>query len=527
MSRTTRLPDLITLHDDLLFVRAFPTSAAMQRGAATALADVAERIRVIAAAERATADDTGLVHSTSRHTYAVQIAEWLAKTFPSDVSISWELVEDTNAIDALLRPSLSRAEEDAFDSGEVSTREWIDASRGARTDLAYLLAQAPSGTARALWLDTWDRAQIPIAWQLNDGCGSTAMLALEAPTQGRGPMRRPDATRILTDIASPLPSIRRQAPADARVLIDTARAALASRCREVYAITHANEDDVWEADLGEGVVLVIIGTRPSARLCLESTYGYLLLSHGVPIGYGGVTPLGHQANTGINIFEPFRGSEAAYLWTAMLRAFATLFRVRRFVVNGYQIGAGNPEALESGAFWFYYRLGFRPASDAATEVAAREAARMHDDRAYRPPLRVMKELVQHDVHLTLDGFPTDAFLDEHLLVEVGTSVVDRLRAARVGSHRAAAEQLVADVAATLGAKFSGWRADERAAFATLAPVMALIPDLAEWTDREQRALVALMRQKGGHSEVQFVHAVQQHPRLIPALVALHQRSVHA
>jgi hypothetical protein len=521
MTRPARLPALLALHDDLLFVRAFPTSFAMQRGAAEALVDVAARIRALPASERAAADDTGLAHTTSRHTYAVQIAEWLARTFPHDTCIAWELVEDTSGIDALLRPSLSRAEEDAFDSGEVSTREWIDASRGEQSDLAYLLAQAPSGTARALWLDTWDRATIPIAWQLHDGCGSSTMLALESPTAGRGPLRRPDAAHTLADIANPLPSIRRQAPADARVLIDTARAALAARCREVFAITHANDDDVWEAELGEGVTLAIIGTRPSMRLCLESTYGYLLLSHGVPIGYGGVTPLGHQANTGINIFEPFRGSEAAYLWTAMLRAFATLFRVRRFVVNGYQIGDGNPEALQSGAFWFYYRLGFRPASRAAAALAAREAAQMADDRTYRPPLRVLKELVRHDLHLTLDGFPAELFLDEHVLVEVGTAVVDRLRAARAGSHRAAATQVVADVAAMLGARIDGWRADERAAFAMLAPVIALLPDVAEWSAAEHRALVALMRAKGGHSEVQFVHAVQQHPRLVPALAALH------
>lgn len=524
MTRAPRLPDLIALHDDLLFVRAFPTTAAQQRGAAEALADVAARIRALPASERATADDTGLAHTTSRHTYAVQIAEWLSKTFPHDTAIVWELVDDTAAIDALLRPTLSRAEEDAFDSGEVSTREWIDAARGEQSDLAYLLAQAPIGTARTLWLDNWDRAQIPIAWQLHDGCGSTTMLALESPAVGRGPMRRPDAAHTLADIASPLPSVRRQSPADARVLIDTARAALAARCREVFAITHANEDDVWEADLGEGVTLAIIGTRPAMRLCLESTYGYLLLSHGVPIGYGGVTPLGHQANTGINIFEPYRGSEAAYLWTAMLRAFATLFRVRRFVVNGYQIGDGNPEALQSGAFWFYYRLGFRPASRSAAAIAAREAARMADDRAYRPPLRVMKELVQHDLHLTLEDFPAARFLDEHVLVEVGTAVAERLRASRVGSHRAAASQLVADVAAMLGAKISSWRADERAAFAMLAPVIALLPDVPAWSAAEHRALVALMRAKGGHSEVPFVQLMQQHPRLIPALVALHRRA---
>ncbi|MFO1316643.1 MAG: hypothetical protein U1F58_13655 [Burkholderiales bacterium] len=45
----------------------------------------------------------------------------------------------------------------------------------------------------------------------------------------------------------------------------------------------------------------------------------------------------------------------------ILRAFHTLYGSGRFVVNPYQFGAGNAEAIASGAFWFYYRLGFRPA----------------------------------------------------------------------------------------------------------------------------------------------------------------------
>ena len=116
------------------------------------------------------------------------------------------------------------------------------------------------------------------------------------------------------------------------------------------------------------VILALIGVLPAQRLLLEANYGYVLLSNGVPIGYGGVSPLFRQANTGINVFDPFRGSEATYLWAQTLRAFRSLFGVRRFIINGYQFGAGNAEAIASGAYWFYYRLGFRPTSAANQPV---------------------------------------------------------------------------------------------------------------------------------------------------------------
>lgn len=124
-------------------------------------------------------------------------------------------------------------------------------------------------------------------------------------------------------------------------------------CREVYPISHANPREVYWCDLGEGVALAVIGALPGRRLCLEANYGCPLVSNGVPIGDGGVTALHRQANTGINIFEPFRGAEAGFLWVEMRRVFATLFDARGFIVNGYQIGEANPEAIASGAFWFY------------------------------------------------------------------------------------------------------------------------------------------------------------------------------
>ena len=44
----------------------------------------------------------------------------------------------------------------------------------------------------------------------------------------------------------------------------------------------------------------------------------------------------------------------------------SLFGADAFMIPPYQLGAGNDEALKSGAWWFYQKMGFRPRARAAT-----------------------------------------------------------------------------------------------------------------------------------------------------------------
>ncbi|MCK7501784.1 MAG: hypothetical protein MZW92_76130, partial [Comamonadaceae bacterium] len=127
----------------------------------------------------------------------------------------------------------------------------------------------------------------------------------------------------------------------------------------MFQIEQPNLDECWQADFGGGLQMAAIGVRPGLRATLEVTYGYLLLANGMPIGYGGFTTLFAQVNTGINVFPEYRGGEAAFAFEQALRAMHTLTGCAHVIVNPYQFGAGNDEALASGAYWFYYRLGFR------------------------------------------------------------------------------------------------------------------------------------------------------------------------
>ncbi|HUX32503.1 MAG TPA: hypothetical protein VMV51_01420 [Gemmatimonadaceae bacterium] len=514
----TRRAAVVRLHDDLLFLRAFPDSPAVLRAAARALAGFDRVVRALGAARHA-ADDSGMTGTVSHDAYAFATVEWLDASFPGEVDIDWAQVDDESAIDGLLRPALQRAEEDAFDSGELTTHDWLVLRKGGRreTDLARLLRLAPRrGAARDVFRLMYDAADVPLRWRLAGSRGAATHAVLPTPRPVfRQAMRRPPAAAA-RHIATPTRVIERLSPARARAVIHLARAALASRGREVFAVYAANPAEVYLADLGEGASIAVIGVLPEHRMSLEANYGYLMLSNGVPVGYGGVTPLYRQANTGLNIFPSFRGGEAAYLWVAALRAFRSLFRVTRFVVNAKQVGEGNREAIASGAFWFYYKLGFRPADAATGALAAREFRRL-GRRGPRTAPATLRALAHGDLHLDLGRVPPSDFFDERWLVDVSRGATVQL--AGTGA-RALADRL----GQLLGCPARGrWPADERAAFARLAPVCLQLPGLARWSDARRRAMVALLRAKGRPQERDFVLAARRDPNFYPALIRLASR----
>ena len=77
--------------------------------------------------------------------------------------------------------------------------------------------------------------------------------------------------------------------------------------------------------------------------------------------------------------------------------------MKKFIVEPYQIGKNNTEGLRSGAYWFYYRLGFRSVKKELRELAAKEFQQMASEKKYRSSLSVMKQLAASNLELNLAG----------------------------------------------------------------------------------------------------------------------------
>jgi hypothetical protein len=94
---------------------------------------------------------------------------------------------------------------------------------------------------------------------------------------------------------------------------------------------------------------------------------------------------------GFNVYYTFREGESAWLYTRLMRLMRQLTGVTCFSVDPYQIGRHNEEAIASGAFWFYRKLGFRPVGERAARLLAVEERRIAADHAYRTPAATLRK----------------------------------------------------------------------------------------------------------------------------------------
>jgi hypothetical protein len=239
----------------------------------------------------------------------------------------------------------------------------------------------------------------------------------------------------------------------------------------------------------------------------------------VPVGYGGGWQLFGTLEVGVNVFESFRRGESAFIVSQVFRAYHQAVGMRAVFVDPYQLGHDNPEAIRSGAFYFYHHLGFRPQHPGVRALADTEEAKIARDPSYRTSLPTLRRLARSAACLSLSGDVGEG--ESRVSARALASLVtDHIARRFHGDRPAAARAGVAAVTAALGVSSARWPRDERIAFERLALLVALIPDLARWPEADQRRLIHVMRAKGGSSEARYVRLLDGHRRLRQSLAAL-------
>lgn len=498
--------DLDRLHAALCFVRAFPDSREHYRCAETQLTTFQERVAALPAAARDQLWDTGIAGTQIHYRFSYEVAIWLADHAPGSVSIDWQEIDDLSRLEELLELLMQACEVDHFHSGAVSSGEWLGQMTAgtARTDFDWLLGQLRDGRLYPIWAQMYNAIDLPLTWRLSGAGNSTTCNNLPVHrVSPRADGMRKAGRDTKSEIMRPLESMKKLSRRAGAAMIDVAMASLALRHRETFHFSYANPAEVYSADVGEGVSIVVFGMRHEHRYPLECTMGYLILSNGVPIGYGGASALFRQINTGVNIFDEYRGSEAAFLWVQVMRVYHHLTGCNRFIANPYQFGGDNPEALKSGAFWFYYKIGYRPVEPAVRELAQRECHRRRRYGAGRSDLPTLKRLASCDMHLTLPGARAGELFEEDW-IETSSMLATAVLAAVDGeTSDAAAAKVGSSVARDVGLRgTSRWSAARQHAYRQLAPIVAATKP-ADWPDAARDSLRSLLRAKGGPYEADY------------------------
>ena len=526
---------LIQLHEILCFLRAYPDDPEILALTEDALAKFALRVDLVQAnsssAERKKLRDSGIVHTTVYYPYPYEMARWLVEHFPQDVELDWEDESGLDKVRAILPFVVTYLENDALDDERVSLWEWMKAAKGSSqvSDLQWLLnalnrSTLPPEVVRHLYND----AELLLGWKLREATASRTLAKFppERIIYQKSPLLRAEADFWRT-VQEPLPVLTPLAQETGETLIHLFRCALSVRHREFHPLLHANPQDVWMTSTQRGLRIVLVGVLPEFRLPLEGYYSFLVLKNGIPVGYGGGAPLLDRLEFAGNIFETFRQGESIFVFSQVFRAFYQLCGSRSFLVPRYQVGHENAEALSSGAFWFYYKLGFRPEQPDILRLSEQERSRVTADPSYRSSSKMLARLAQSDLafHLTSKGNqdchalrPADlALLVTKYIQERGGG--DRATAVRAATKRVARSLGIADR--------RRWPAPEQRALERLSPLLVLMPDLARWSPSEKRALIQIVKAKGGPRESEYVRLVRHHARLTRALVDLARSSPSA
>lgn len=515
---------LLRLHEALCFLQAYPDDARVLALVDGALADFAARVERLGGAARSRLYDSGIVGTSLDYPFGLPMTRWLVTRFPRDADVAWEKYEGADQLDEALSLLITPVEEDAFSYGGLGWREWLRVAKAGRrmTDLRLLLdllerANLPEETRG--WV--FERLELPIRVQLRQtGVSRTlAKLPWERPFYHRAGLRR--TPMDLTRGAGASLSVRHKVPRPlAESLIEAARAAMATRFRELHPFSYANPEDVLVVDAGRGVRIALIGILPRFRFPLEGYYAFFALKNGVPVGYGGGCELFGNLDLATNIFPSFRQGESAYVFGQVFRAFRRVLGMRTVVVDPYQIGHKNPEALRTGAFYFYSRLGFRPRDPAVLALLGEELEKIARDRSYRSPIAVLRRLARAELYLGLPGGNPEP--EKRLTASQVAALVSRRIAQEFGGDRdRAVRRSAARAGRALGVRgWRGWAEDERRAFEHLSVVAGLIPDLPRWPVADRRALVAVFRAKGGRRELPYIRLLNRHRLFRQRLEAL-------
>jgi hypothetical protein len=509
------------LHDLLCYWRAFPDD----RRILTAVERMLEGFerRPDLRRHREELEDSGIAGTALHFPFFWPMAVRIADRWPDRITVDWAGFEKAGELEKALHLLVPYAETVGLDSLRLSPKRWIELLKGpAETDAAFLIRRfsaLPAGTAVKERL--YEALDVPIRLapgpdtptRTREKWDSSPVIFLRRP-----PSRSRPSLRSVTRSAEF--RVRSLPPREAALMIDLANAAMVPRHRDLLVFLNGDERDVRLADFGDGLQFAMIGAKPDHRLVLEAVYGFLTLRNGVPIGYVLNSALFGSCELAYNVFETFRGAETARNYARFVAVVSRLFRADSFTIDTYQLGLRNPEGLKSGAWWFYYKLGFRPRSPEIRELVREELAWIRKDPGHRSSQAVLRRLAADSLFWSLGRSRPDV-LGRVALGNVGARI-SRYLAERFGGERERGIRTCSEEAAhLLGVRNLGrLTPEERTAWERWAPLVMILPRVEAWKPAERRALAGVIRAKGGRRESDFVGLFDRHPRLRRAALDL-------
>jgi hypothetical protein len=518
---------LIDLLERLLFLRAYPPNIRTLAQVETQLKKIGKSVEGL---RRADADLSPLdnpevsgitgMSVTSNFSYA--LVRWLVRRYPRQVSIDWDWFEEDDRFGATMPRFLPLLEEDAMVEAHVPYRDWLEAAKGRKNEVAWIIEQFESlSLTDKQKAELYDSLKLHITWRFGVRSSRTGM---KLPTRKifihNQPLIQRRDVSLTTELNSPPIPIEKLSAAAGERILDLARETSAVRYRELHGFTCGDPKRVLKAELGRGVQVFVMGVPSEHRLPLRAYHAAIIFKNGVPIAYFEGLSLCERMESGFNLYYTFRDGETAWLYARVLRLMRQLLGATVISIDPYQVGHENQEGIESGAFWFYRKLGFRPVKPELMKLTQDEEAKMAIEHGHRSSARTLRRLANGHMIFELSPKATRGQWDRFTVRKVCLTIQKRM-AREFQSQPDSMRDVSADrVARSLKINMKHWNEAEKVAFANLALPLAMIPDLNRWDDSQKQLAAQIIRAKTGNDEARYLKLMQKHVALRRALIRL-------
>jgi hypothetical protein len=530
-----RFPDtasLIRFHEALLFLRAFPQAPAVMRVTERILNRFHKKVEALRKAGAGMDDfDTfevsGIAGTQMEDTLSFDVAHWLIKRMPGKVEIAWDNYEPGRQLGNTGPRFIPLLEDDAYVEADTPWRQWLEAAAGEVKNkkyatLAWLIQrfeQLPLPPQQKAEL--YESLRVPVRWNLENSAITRTRNWKPVPSvfYHSEPLISRSQVSLAGELARPPAQLKKLSRKQGSEVIDLIREVMLVRYRELYGTTLGDPASVVRSNVGRGVSIYLWNLPPDRRLPLRAYVAGLTLKNGVPINYIEAIGLCEWMEVGFNTFYTFRGGEAGWIYAQVLRCLCHLMGTTCISVYPYQLGHDNEEAIESGAFWFYRKLGFRPGRADLQRLAEREEGRIGADSKYRTPARTLRRLARGHAFYELPGSEVGAW-DRFSTRNIGLRVNRRMARDFGGDAGLMRRHAKRALERMLGVSTSSWTPLEKAAFENFALVLTQLQGLPAWTREEKKDLVRIIRAKSKPDEMLYLHLTQRHGRLRDALLAI-------
>ncbi len=498
LPQTLKSKDLYQLCEILLFLSAHPHSGSFLKSITRLQQLLPEGIRMRIRKDKSEGvfENTGLKHTHVKACFSFELVTWLVEQYPSAVALD-SFGAETELLFTLLQPMLpTPLREHFYEGGYNNIEEWLEAIAGSnRAHQLILITELykTSEMPHAIRNQHFDQMEMYIDCDMGIIPSRSELKGPHHPVffHTEALIRKADLAGLLAGDPPVSVALQKQ---EKQGLLRTMRLQLLTLYRETDPVTYADINDIHTFDVGRGMYIVLTGMDSIHRSPLDAYIGFMAFKNTLPYAYGVAWMLGDMAKIGINIFPSYRGGESAWFFAQLLHVYYKQFKPRCFIAEPYQVGRDNPEGLETGAFWFYYRLGFRPIQARLQEMAKREFLRIQKIKGHKTPVRILQQLVADEMILIM-GTENSVLNTKYDTAMLSAALTQYIHQRYKGNLTRATEEATAALCASL-------RISDDVIFEKLKPAIERIAlyvqaggGTEKWNDEDKKRLLILLSEK--------------------------------